>query len=514
MAAPNDAESLRSQLASVETQFAMIERVARIGYWWWFPDSDQHFWSPGFYALLGADAGTQLPSQEFFSNCIHPQDRDRVHNTFRQARAQRRPHVCRFRFARDPGRIFAVRGDAQLGPDCEPVAFFAAFQDVTDLIRVERERDQAHDMYRLIAEQASDVITLRSADGGISLVSPSVREVMGLDPKAFSIDVLLSICHPDDRANMRNYTSHVPQPGEIARLTCRVRHQTQDREVWVETSKRAVYDPEGQLLGVVAVTRDITEGKEAEMQIRAAQERAETANSAKSRFLANMSHELRTPLNAIIGFADILRQQMFGTLGERYIEYSTLIYDSGQLLLDLISDILDMAKIDAGKMDLNYEPVDARALLEDCVRLLRERADKGDIELRTSVPTAHVVFDADRRSVKQILLNLLSNALKFTPPGGNVAATLAVDGDVIVFGVSDNGIGIPAADLPRLGRPFEQVVADPLLAQSGTGLGLALVRALAERHGGTIRIESEEGSGTRVTVRLPRTRAPVPAAAA
>ena len=229
---------------------------------------------------------------------------------------------------------------------------------------------------------------------------------------------------------------------------------------------------------------------------------------AKSRFLANMSHELRTPLNAIIGFADIMRQQMFGYLGsERYSEYATLIYDSGQLLLDLISDVLDMAKIDAGKLELNYEPIDVSALVEDCVRLLRERAEKGGLDLNVELPGSRVTLDADRRSVKQILLNLLSNAIKFTLPGGNITVSAERDGDYVLFVVRDDGIGIPASELPRLGRPFEQVVADPMLAQSGTGLGLALIRSLAEKHGGDFHIESQEGSGTRVQVRLPLRRA-------
>jgi signal transduction histidine kinase len=202
-----------------------------------------------------------------------------------------------------------------------------------------------------------------------------------------------------------------------------------------------------------------------------------------------------------------MRQQMFGYLGsERYAEYSMLIYDSGQLLLDLISDVLDMAKIDAGKLELNYEPIDAGGMLDTCVRFLLERAEKAGLELRVSLPARRIVFEADRRSVKQILLNLLTNAIKFTHPGGSVVASASQDGDYAVFLIRDNGIGIPASEIPRLGRPFEQVAADPELSQSGTGLGLALVRALAEHHGGAFRIESEEGKGTSVEVRIPIAR--------
>ncbi len=238
--------------------------------------------------------------------------------------------------------------------------------------------------------------------------------------------------------------------------------------------------------------------------MRAAQERAEAANRAKSTFLANMSHELRTPLNAVIGFSDIMRDEIFGPLGhERYTEYATLIYDSGQLLLDLITDILDMAKIEAGKLELNFERVDLAEAIEDCVRLLRERAKKSNVQLVFDEDQEGLSVIADRRAVKQILLNLLSNALKFTPAGGHVEVEANFTGDRVSVTVRDDGIGIPAEHLPRLGRPFEQVCNDPMLAKGGTGLGLALVHALAGKHGGGVRIESQEGAGTAVTVDFP-----------
>jgi cell cycle sensor histidine kinase DivJ len=506
MPADRHAHSIAAQFAATDAEFERIERVARIGHWWWFPGDNSSWWSPGLYVILDANPQRQPPDASFFENRIMPEDRERVHAVFRSARSNRSAHACRFRLAADPNRIIAVRGDVELSPDGKPHAYFAVFQDVTDLIRAERERDQALDMYRLVAEQASDVITLRGPDGKFQMVSPALREVMGLEPKDFTAEKLLEIVHEDDRARIADYLPYEPKPGEVARITCRIHHPA-GRLAWIETSKRSVFDPEGGLKGVVAVTRDVTEGKKAELEIRAAQERAEAANRAKSRFLANMSHELRTPLNAIIGFADIMRQQMFGYLGsERYAEYSMLIYDSGQLLLDLISDVLDMAKIDAGKLELNYESIDAGVMLDTCVRFLLDRADKAGLEVRVTLPPRRVAFEADRRSVKQILLNLLSNAIKFTLPGGGVTASATQEGDFIVFVVGDDGIGIPATELPRLGRPFEQVVADPLLAQSGTGLGLALVRSLAERHGGSFKMESEEGKGTRVEVRLPLSR--------
>ena len=277
--------------------------------------------------------------------------------------------------------------------------------------------------------------------------------------------------------------------------------------IWIEATTRSVYDEKtGEFQSLVVVARDITLRKQQEIEAQAARERAEAANKAKSRFLANMSHELRTPLNAVIGFTDLMRRNMFGSLGnERYEEYVTLIYDSGQLLLDLISDMLDMAKIEAGKLELNLERVDLTGTIEDSVRLLSDRAASNGLELTVTAPATPISLTADRRAVKQVLLNLLTNAIKFTPAGGQVDVQVRVDDGRVIVSVRDTGIGIPAHELPRLGNPFEQVCGDPMLAKSGAGLGLALVRALVEKHGGQLRIDSEDGVGTMVSVDFPLT---------
>ena len=256
---------------------------------------------------------------------------------------------------------------------------------------------------------------------------------------------------------------------------------------------------------IICVSRNICQRKADELKMKEAQERAEAASNAKSGFLASMSHELRTPLNAIIGFSDILRDELFGPIGNpRYSEYAGLIRDSGQHLLDLIGDILDMAKIEAGKMDLNFDYLDLSEVIEDCARLLAQRARDNGVQLMMEVPEGELPINADRRAIKQIVLNLLSNAIKFTPRGGHAWISASGETNHVSLSVRDDGIGIPADALPRLGRAFEQVANDPLLSKNGTGLGLALVRALAEKHGGAIRIESVEAEGTTVTVTLAR----------
>ena len=263
------------------------------------------------------------------------------------------------------------------------------------------------------------------------------------------------------------------------------------------------------------MTRDMSERKKYELQLMEAREKAEAASRTKSRFLANMSHELRTPLNAIIGFSDMLKLEMFGTLGNpRYVEYAHLINQSGGLLLDLISDILDMSKIEAGKYDLHPEVVDVEELVGQAVKLVSGRADAGGLTLAAEIApaVANQRLFADMRALTQILLNLLSNAVKFTPTGGRVDVKVSVTGNNIRFMVSDTGRGIPKEFLPRLTHAFEQVTNDAELSKQGTGLGLALVRSLAELHGGTILIESEIDQGTQVMVDIPLQRQAVQAA--
>jgi two-component system, cell cycle sensor histidine kinase PleC len=243
--------------------------------------------------------------------------------------------------------------------------------------------------------------------------------------------------------------------------------------------------------------------------------RAEEANQTKSKFLANMSHELRTPLNAIIGFSEIMEAAMFGPLGaEKYLEYSRDIRESGQYLLDVINDILDMSKIEAGGISLAPEDVALNPVLADCLRVVSGRANEKRLKLKSNIARG-IHLQADRRALKQIALNLLSNAVKFTPEGGAVTVKGRARGAMVTIAIKDNGIGIPKDALRKLGRPFEQVESQLTKRHQGSGLGLAIAKSLVGLHGGTMRIVSKLGQGTLVVVRLPlQARHPIRAAAA
>ncbi|MBV8888823.1 MAG: PAS domain S-box protein [Alphaproteobacteria bacterium] len=267
------------------------------------------------------------------------------------------------------------------------------------------------------------------------------------------------------------------------------------------------FDSAGQFLGYRGTARDITRQVRAEGDLREAKEAAEAANLAKSQFLANVSHELRTPLNAIIGFSEMLVLGLVGHLHPKQKEYAALVHQSGQHLLHVINDILDLAHVDSGRFELRHEDgVDPHCIIDTCVALMRDRATAGDLRLSTEIE-AHLPFlVADPTRLKQILLNLLSNAIKFTEPGGSVtvAARRGTPGD-LVFEVRDTGPGMTPEEVAIALEPFGQVDSTHARRHEGTGLGLPLAQRLAELHGGSLHIESEKGHGVTVTVRLPAT---------
>jgi PAS domain S-box-containing protein len=491
----------------IHLELELAERAARFGYWRVTLADNSTYWSPGMYRLLAVDPAEAADSDWLLEQMV-PEDKAAVQIMIATAIKTRSPFRYRTH-ARDPevaAQIVDTQGEVEIGPDGRVVSVLGVCYDVTLQVRAEEAREKAQQMYRVMTEEASDIILFYDAEGRVLFASQALERVAGRSIADVEGGEFMTLVHPDDVAEAATMTVR-PAPGTTVTATYRLLH-SDGRYIWLESTNRAIYDADGAYRNLVSVSRDVTERKQQEIETRAAQERAEAASKAKSRFLANMSHELRTPLNAVIGFTDLMRQGMFGPLGsERYEEYATLIYDSGQLLLDLITDLLDMAKIEAGKLELNFERVDLTGTIEDCVRLLAERADACGLDIVFDPQAEPISLTADRRAVKQVLLNLLTNAVKFTPAGGRIDVVARVEGGRAVVSVRDTGIGIPAQELPRLGQPFEQVATDPTHAKSGTGLGLALVRALVEKHGGSMRIESEEGVGTEVRVDFPLTQA-------
>jgi cell cycle sensor histidine kinase DivJ len=358
-------------------------------------------------------------------------------------------------------------------------------------------------MYRFLADNAMDLITRHSTDGRIRFASPAAQSMLGRTPDSLIGTAPAALVHQEDLKTMQNALVEASYFGRAAAAEVRVR-RADGSYLWTEMRCRPASPVDGAAADIVAVTRDISERKAQERALIDARDQAEDANRAKSRFLANMSHELRTPLNAIIGFSEVMTHEMFGPVGSpRYLEYARVINESGGHLLELINGILDMSKIEAGKFELAEEIFDLDEVATQSVRFVKLQAERKGVALKLALaPEVKAIF-ADKRAVKQMLVNLITNGVKFTPRGGEVRVQVARAASGVELAVSDTGVGIGPEDLKRLGRPFEQVEGEHVRSQEGTGLGLALVKALSRLHGGDVAIDSTLGEGTTVTVILP-----------
>ncbi len=392
------------------------------------------------------------------------------------------------------------------------------YQRSEDAVRIGERR------YRLMAENATDMLTRHDLRGKTIFASLASEQILGEPTGALLGDGLFERVHVADRpayltALARCIEHQTPYTVEF-RVARRMRDSMavgERRHIWVEMRCRHMpHDGDGHGDGaIVAVTRDISERKAQEHELLRARDQAQGASRAKSQFLANMSHELRTPLNAVIGFSEILNREMYGSLGDaRYAEYARLIHESGEHLLTVVNDVLDMSKIEAGKFSILKEPFEAEAMLRSTCELVRGLAGRRRIELRVIETSELPELVADKRACKQMLLNLLSNAIKFSNEGEVVEVRAEREDAMLRMSVTDRGIGISEHDLARLGDPFVQANTEYDRRHEGAGLGLSVVKGLAQLHGGRLELASRLGEGTTVSVVLPIDAGATPISAA
>jgi cell cycle sensor histidine kinase DivJ len=384
----------------------------------------------------------------------------------------------------------------------------ALARTTVSLLTSEEER------YRLLARNMSDVISRHRRNGAVQFISPAAEAMLGTPVTRLLGHGLFDRVHVADRPAYLTALSDVARDGEARSVEFRLRRDVsrpaasngQVDFIWVEMRCRPLEHAPAAEAEVVAVMRDVTDRKMQEQALDLARGAAEAADAAKTRFLATMSHELRTPLNAIIGFSEMIVQEDVLMLdATRRKEYAQLINDSGQHLLSVVNGILDMSKMESGNFEIAPEPFAPRAALVNCCNLLALKARENGIELATDAPIDLPMITGDPRAFKQIVINLVSNAVKFTERGGKVTVAANVEGPRFVLRVSDNGVGIAPDDLKRIGDPFFQAGKTYQRRHEGTGLGLSIVKSLVGLHGGDLRLHSRVGEGTAVTVTLPLT---------
>jgi len=516
---------------TVRTRIDTALNRGRCGLWDWDLARGRIFWSHSMFAILGLRPKESLLSFGEVSALIHPEDlqlRD-LAAQLADVKATSIDHAFRMRHAGGHwvwlrARCELVQQPGETGPHLIGIAV-----DVTEQKTLAQKTVEADSRLRDAIETIPEAFVLWDAHNRLVLCNSNFQQLHNLPDAVIAPGTPYELVVEAGRKPI--VSSQIAD--EVALPGARTFEARLDDDRWLHISERRTKDG-----GYVSVGTDITTIKAHEEKLIASEQRlmrtiadlrasqqtlehqadeladladkyaeektrAEEANQAKSKFLANMSHELRTPLNAIIGFSEIMQSAMFGPLGtDKYGEYCRDINQSGQYLLDVINDVLDMSKIEAGRIRPDLSEIRIGRLLNDAMRVVSARAD--DKRLTLTADIAHGIrVIADARLLKQIVLNLLSNAVKFTPEGGHIIVRARSSGAQARIVIMDSGIGIPKEALARLGRPFEQVESHITKTHQGSGLGLAIAKSLTELHGGTMRIRSTPGRGTLVMLRMP-----------
>ncbi len=501
-------------LRESEERYALAMRGPNEGLWDWNPITKELFLSTRLLAILGFDGETVRTTSHDWLKMVHPDDREAYQSTLiRHLKGETDHFESEYRVRTRNGeyRWIRARGVAVRGVNGVATRMVGSLGDITDSKRREAVLRASEARFRSLVEVAASIIVVVGFDGRVQEFNREAERILGLSPTEVLGKPWRLVLGGSMGVSFEQWLAQ-------ARAGQQLRDQEGALGSRVVSWNLAPLDSED---GIVIVGQDITERRRAETALRqandlleyrvaartaeaeAAQRLAEDANRCKSEFLANMSHELRTPLNAIIGFSDVMRLGVLGPVQNPvYGEYVESIWESGTHLLSIINEVLDLSKVESGHFDMVPENLPLVPLAEQVIRLLQEKAMRQRLELRLSVETDPGLVRVDPLRMKQVMLNLVGNSLKFTPAGGSVTLALGRDGDGVWVKVVDSGIGMKPDDIQRVLEPFVQVDDQATRRHAGTGLGLPLAKKFIELHGGTLNVDSTPGQGTTVTIRL------------
>lgn len=435
---------------------------------------------------------------------IHEKDRPLVAaNVSSRLEGKKSQDEIQFRLRPVNGAELWVNCRATLVDWIDGPAILATCVDITLLKHTERAHERSNALFERVFQATPDMMSLSYLRSGLFLdVNDNFSRAVGLDRESIMGKSLFDLEIWEDPTMAVKIAAAIRRHGSIRDMQTELR--SADGSVFPISFSAESIEMDGETV-VLIIGRDIRVEKRREEELRKSRDAAELANRTKSEFMANMSHELRTPLNAILGFSEIIEREVLGPLGDpRYKGYAADVYRSGKDLLLIINDILDLSKVEAGRLEIYPSEVDVEELLTQCLRLVRARAQEAGLALEAKTVPQSFSFSADRRLTKQILLNLLTNAIKFTEDGGHVHVTAeeTEDGGCRLI-VEDTGIGMSEDEIEKALTPFGQVDGTMTRRHEGTGLGLPLVAAFVDVHKGTLDISSTKGQGTKVTVTLP-----------
>ncbi len=443
---------------------------------------------------------------------LHPMDEDSARNIFFEFHKLKKRVTKMLRLQVAAGKYHSIeltfsvlRHDASDIPH-----IIGTIKDIEDKKQAEKALDEVEKRYSKIVENAAGGIYQIAPDGSLMSGNPSFANIMGYESAESMIDKDFNIRDIYTDMNDRKlYEAELIRNDSIRNFELQLRHST-GKIIWVNENARTVRDERGEILYYEGSIEDITQRKDAEMELIDAKVNSDLASRAKSEFLANMSHELRTPLNSIIGFSEIIKSEALGEIEQRpYVDYANDIHTSGTRLLSVINEILGISKIEAGERQLNETIVDIQHVTKTCVDLMASKIESHELMVNNMIGDSIPKIIGEELAFKQIIMNLLSNAIKFTPNQGSITLTADYDGRELSLSITDTGVGIDEVDIPKALSPFGQLDSAMSRSNSGTGLGLTLVDSLIRLHGGRIELVSQKGIGTTVTIIIPEKRVAV-----